>query len=144
MLLQGPGIAEDRAVDALTNHVDLVPTFLELAGCAAEEQSFDGQSLVPLLQDDTPSLRRFDFGEYHPSAKPELYNQTVRTAEWRLTIYPKNPEWGELFDLESDPGEHRNLYFEAGVGSIRKELEQVLAREFPPKDSVDNEWLCKW
>lgn len=144
MLLQGPDVAEGRTVDALTNHVDLVPTFLDLAGCPVDGRSFDGQSLVPLLQDETQALRRFDFGEYHPTAKPELYNQTVRTAQWRLTIYPKNPEWGELFDLESDPGEHRNLFFDTSAGSVREELERVLASEFPPRDSVDNEWLCKW
>ena len=88
--------------------------------------------------------REWDLGEYHPSARPDIYNQTVRTAGWRLTIYPEQPVWGELFDLKSDPGEHRNLFHSPPQQRIRKELEALLAEQFPPQTSVDNELLCKW
>lgn len=144
MLMQGPGIPIGKTVDALTNHIDLTPTFLELAGASYDIGQFDGTSLVPLLGEERDGNREYDFGEYHPTVKPELYNQTVRTERWRLTIYPEKREWGELFDLESDPEEHQNLFHLTPYRGISKELEDVLAKEFVPQTSVDNEWLCKW
>ncbi len=127
LLLKGPGITAGRTIDTLTSHIDLAPTFLELAGIELDGNEFDGVSLKPLLNGKGGIYREYDLGEYHPTTRPEIYNQTIRTEHWRLTIYPCNPEWGELFDLDSDPEEHLNLYHTSSVNSVRKELENILA-----------------
>ena len=144
ILMKGPGIPAGKTIDALTSHIDLTPTFLDLTRVDSAENEFDGVSMGPLLNGRNATFREFNFGEYHPSARPDVYNQTIRTDRWRLTVYPKRPEWGELFDLESDPDEHYNLYHDASVGVVKKDLRNMLATEFPPKTTVDNEWLCKW
>lgn len=82
--------------------------------------------------------------KYPPTAKPELYNQTVSTDQWRFTVYPHRPQWGELFDLDNDPGEHFNLFNQAGCEDIQSDLSAVLASRFPPQPTVDNPVLCKW
>ena len=144
MLLKGPGIPEKGEISALTNHIDLAPTLLDLCGIGFDPEQFDGTSMRPLISEQSDAIRRWDFGEYHPSAKPELYNQTIRTDSWRLTLYPEKPEWGELFDLENDPHERQNIYHEAEMVSIKSELTKILRQEFPPHPKVDNEWICKW
>ena len=144
LLMKGPGIQAGGTCDALTSHIDLTPTFLELAGLSGTGHGFDGQSLTPLLQGQDGWRRDAAFGEYHPTARPELYNQTIRTDRWRLTLYPKQPELGELFDHEADPAEHENLFHMAAADGVRRDLAARLAAEFPPQPTVDNVALCKW
>lgn len=144
LLVQGPDVVPGAISNALTNHVDLAPTILHLAGVEAGSIEFDGQSMVSVLSGVDDGFRQYNFGEYHPTAMPELYNQTVSTHQWRLTLYPARPQWGELFDLESDPGEHFNLFNEAGHEKVTGELSDVLACRFPAQPVVDNEAMCKW
>jgi arylsulfatase A-like enzyme len=144
MLLKGPRVPENQVSTALTNHIDLAPTLLDLSEIDFDTARFDGMSMKPLIAGEGASVRQWNFGEYHPSAKPELYNQTISSDRWRLTLYPENPEWGEMFDLENDPHERRNVFHEAEMSAIKEELSQILNREFPPQPEVDNEWICKW
>ena len=89
-------------------------------------------------------MRDYNFGEYHPTARPELYNQTISTRRWRLTRYPSCPHWTELFDLNDDPHEHFNLFNEPGYDEIVNELFRMLDQAFPAQPEVDNIALCKW
>ncbi len=142
-LMQGPDIPSGVTVDALTSHIDLAPTLLDLAGISGSNHVFDGVSMVPLFVKGRPG-RPFDFGEYHPTVRAELYNQTIRTDEWRMTLYPNRPDWGELFHLPEDPAECRNRFGDATTTGIVRELCSVLQDRFPPYPKVDNEWICKW
>jgi arylsulfatase A-like enzyme len=144
MLMKGPGIAAGLEVNSLTSHIDFVPTLLEMTGRLSEDSSYDGLSLTPLLSGETKSIREYTFGEYHPTVRSDLYNQTVYTDKWRYTIYPEMPDWGELFDLENDPSERQNLFFEPDVDQLKRELGEILAQKFPPQPSVENKALCKW
>ena len=103
-----------------------------------------GESLVPLLTGEGGWQRDTNYGEYHPSARPELYNQTIRTMRWRLSSYPDKPQWGELFDLERDPDEQANLFDDASHRAVRERLGDTLAREFEPQRTVNNPVLSKW
>ena len=66
-----------------------------------------------------------------PRADPRVYNQTVITDRWRYTCYPNEPSWGELFDLESDPWEHRNLFGEPGLTNLAAGLRGTIASQLP-------------
>ena len=144
LLLQGPGIPAKAIVNSMTNHIDLAPTILDLAGIPAGDHDFDGVSLVPLFSNQSLSIRDCDFGEYHPTSRADVYNQTVRTDEWRLTLYPNCPEWGELYHLAEDPSEKINLYNERDLRTARSNLSDLLKDRFPPCPTVKNEWICKW
>ncbi len=144
LVMSGPGIQAGMTADGMTNHIDLTPTLLALSETSTEGVQFDGLSLTPLLHQEKQSIRDYNFGEYHPTVRKELYNQTIYTQKWRYTIYPELSEWGELFDLENDPVEQNNLFFAAEFESVRQELGEVLAREFPPQPTVENPVICKW
>lgn len=143
-MIKGPEINPATSSRSLTSHIDLAPTILDLAKVNEGGLSFDGQSLRALFSDPDHQLREFNFGEYHPTAKPTLYNQTVTTQQYRLTLYPLMPEWGEFFDLDQDPGEHFNLFGDARYDAVVAALSKTLAEKFPPKPDIDNEVLCKW
>ncbi len=143
-LMQGPGIPSGRTVNAMTSHIDLAPTWLDLAGIQEHIHAFDGSSMMPLLADAGGTIRAYDFGEYHPTVRLDLYNQTLRTAGWRLTLYPDHPDWGELFHLSEDPAECHNRYDDRDTTLIKEALCGVLKERFPACPNVDNKWLCKW
>ena len=55
LLVRGPQIAQNTTVSFLSSHVDLAPTFLDMAkvtsfSSAADDLTMDGRSLLPLLQ----------------------------------------------------------------------------------------------
>ncbi len=53
----------------------------------------------------------------------------MRTNRWKLTHYIQEPQAYELFDLETDPQETRNLYqdpnYSAKASELRNELERL-------------------
>lgn len=87
--------------DAPVNLVDLYPTLIELCKVPNPPHALDGQSLVPLLEHpklptDRHSLTLFDPG-----------NASLRTDGWRYIRYADGSE--ELYDMNSDPNEWKNL-----------------------------------
>ena len=68
-------------------------------------------------------------GIRHPDAK------MIRTARWKLNHYPGNS--GELYDLESDPGEERNLYTSAAHQSRVRDMKDLLLDFLITADETD-------
>lgn len=67
------------------------------------------------------------------------------TGGWRLTLYPDGePDWGELFDLEADPGEHRNLFNDPAHRAPRDRLAERLASYFPAMPNAGTALIAKW
>jgi arylsulfatase A-like enzyme len=141
MLIAGPGI-DPITVDALTSHVDVKATMQELLG--VEGAVGDGTSFGSLLRGETGVGREAAWAEYHPRVVREQYNQTLITADWRITVYPRRPTWGELFDRRSDPGEHRNLFYEPDHRSARDRLIDRLRREWPPAPDAGGERIATY
>lgn len=73
-------------IDALVQHQDLTPTILDLAGVAVDH-AFDGQSLRPLLQGQTDSIRDHVLSSgcwIYADHRWKAAEIGVRTAEWKL------------------------------------------------------------
>jgi len=108
----------------LALNIDLPATFLDFAGIEIPS-AYQGRSLRPLLGRASPPWREEIFCEElwdHPEI-PQ--SECVRTDRWKYIQYPKHPEYVELFDLEDDPLEKRNL---AGETAHRPRLEDLGAR----------------
>lgn len=133
LILAGPGISP-LTINTLTTHVDLKATVLELLG--VNGNAGDGISLAPLLRDTGTIDRDAIYAEYHPRVVSEQYNQTLISPDWRITVYPRRPDWGELFDRRTDPGEHRNLFHDPAQRSVREQLTTRLRQEWPPAPEV--------
>jgi choline-sulfatase len=91
--------------------LDLVQTIIELAG-AKPDPKMDGTSLTPILDDPTSTWPDFAVSEYHGHAMcTGIY--MIRQGHWKYVYHAaldeRLPAERELYDLESDPGEMRNL-----------------------------------
>ncbi len=94
---------------------DFAPTLLKAAGIKADSV-MDGIPYTPLLEGkphpqgrDHAYIESYNGGPRDPTPAPDCWPRTIRTERYRCTFYP-DPEVGELYDLENDPEETRNLY----------------------------------
>ena len=139
-----PGIPRAELRSAPSSHLDLAPTLLALAGVDARGIGEDGESLVPVFEGGWLE-RRERFLELHPRIDACVYNHFIVTDRWRLTLYPNGErEWGELFNLEVDPGEHENLFHDPAHRAVRDRLGERLVLRFPPDPNGGTALIAKW
>ena len=107
LVMRGPGITPGRSRALVMNMLDLVPTILELCGCAVPD-GLDGQSLVPYLRDPTlPGRRKYVLSTYN-GQQFGLYTQRMIRDEHRKYVWNLT-DVDELYDLDADPHELHNL-----------------------------------
>ena len=91
--------------DALTSHLDLAPTVADLMGVLGKggsERAFRGRSLLPVLFTDPPPSAV----ESRTTGDRPVY--ALRTGPHKY-IFDRTAGREELYDLEHDPGEQRDL-----------------------------------
>ncbi|MCF7784840.1 MAG: arylsulfatase [Prosthecobacter sp.] len=103
------GIATPGKIVSDIGHViDLMPTFLELAG-GSYPVEFDGRKPLPL---DGRSLVPVLRGESLPPRAPLVWrvpqNRVLRSGDWKIISEDENTPW-ELYDLARDGTETTNL-----------------------------------
>ena len=114
---------------------DLAPSLLDIAGAAALAD-ITGASWLPLLRgQDVPwrssFLYEYDFEKQFPYT-PNV--RGVRTDRWKLIRYPHgdgSPDrfGAELYDLQVDPHELKNLAADPAHAARRREMERLLDEE---------------
>jgi arylsulfatase A-like enzyme/Tfp pilus assembly protein PilF len=118
LLFSAPSRIQPHRVPQQVRLIDVAPTLAEMAGIDIKDEHFQGQSLVPLMTGtDLQALDAF-------SEATNVGGQSAirSTGSLKLIHSLMNPEW-LLFDLETDPGENRDL-------SVRQtaKVEQLFAR----------------
>jgi arylsulfatase A-like enzyme len=127
MILKAPGIAGAKTVDGYVENVDIAPTLIELAGLKAPITA-QGKSLVRLARDPSRKQAREE------TLKEGLWTYTrfvssIITQDGLQYIRPTSEGvcafnlTDELYDLNSDPEERRNLA--ASKRDVAKKLEVI-------------------
>jgi len=154
-IAHGPGVVPGRVVEEPVQVVDLPATLLDLAG-TGETALGDGRSVARAVRDpDWDPTRDFylenEFGQ-NESAQRSFVLNAVRSGRWKVILTERNlyrPPWDprygaqELYDLEADPGEERNLIhdeehqerIEELIGRLRAHsqfLDETGFRDIPP------------
>lgn len=131
LIIRDPMLPKDRAgktVEAMALNVDLAPTMLDLAGIPVPA-AMQGRSLKPLLEGKVPEDWRTEYFYEHHSVKDRIPpSEAVRTQRWKYIRWMEpNPLVEELYDLESDPLEERNLIADPEHAATLKELREKRA-----------------
>ena len=111
-----PGtLGDPQQTDDLVSLMDLGPTILEAAGLPVPDY-LEGRSLQPYLEGRSASFhpRQWVFCE-------DNYQIMMRGCKHKMVYYIGQEE-GELYDLETDPHELRNLWSSAAHQALKQEL----------------------
>ena len=133
MIVAGPGV--ERGVCATpVDLIDLYPTVLEGAGIDAqpEMQGRPGKSLFDVAASPVDA-ERVIFSEYH-AAGSNTAGFMVRKGRWKFHYYVRYQP--ELFDLETDPEELKDLAGDPACARVVREMEAELRRICDP-EAVD-------
>ena len=115
LVFKGPGIPEGIEIDSLVQHVDIMPTILDILGI--KWNRMDGKSLIPLIRGDMEKLRS---AVYMEEASVER-KMAIRTLDYKYICAPSKEEAvckecgrihggvEELYDLKKDPFETNNI-----------------------------------
>lgn len=150
LLAMWPGkIKPGQVSDAIVSSVDFYPTFAALAGIdLPEEQVFDGESLLPILEGREPDPERAIFWHY-PVYHHDFPASVIRKGKWKLIHYLHDNSL-RLYNLADDIGETRNLVEkEAGKADELLDLLHIwrfnVNAEFPvPNPDFDLERRFEW
>ncbi len=125
------GRVESRFVEA----IDLLPTFLEVAGGEPQPHRLEGRSLLPLLHDQpVRNWRDYVVSESDYSGRDAMWLLRLppqdcrafmlRTERWKYILHERfRPQ---LYDLQEDPQEFHDLGADSGYEAIRRELHEQL------------------
>jgi len=154
LVMRGPGGFQGGQVRReFAQHIDVMPTLLELAGVACPEE-VEGRSLVPLVTGQDVAWREELFTEltYHAAYDPMRAVRTeqykyIRSYEDRPLLVPPNVDAGhsktmflqrreqdkrrpreQLYDLLADPIERHNLAADPAQASVLAEMRGRLDR----------------
>lgn len=115
-----PGtVPSGKRNDALQSLIDLSPTFLEFVGIK-KPGIMTGISQAKVWKGEEPIARDHVVVENrHQPTK--IHVKTYINDRYKLTTY-FNQSYGELFDLQEDPGEINNLWNEPESQNLKAEL----------------------
>jgi arylsulfatase A-like enzyme len=115
-----PGvIPEGKRSNAMLSLVDLAPTFLDYAE-ALIPRSMTGISQKSVFENLQPSVRNHVIVENrHQPTK--VFHKTYIDDRYKITIY-YNQNYGELFDLQTDPGEINNRWNDSAYQELKCQL----------------------
>jgi arylsulfatase A-like enzyme len=151
LLLRLPG-GPRKMINRRVSHIDFVPTILDLLGKQKSPQCI-GKSLAPLIRGE-PKLPENVFIEWSPNWRTKIkkgsrlgfrreikraVEESTRTVispdGWKLSLRDK--DLNELYNLNDDPLEARNLYEDRQYAPVVARLrEDILHWQKATKDKI--------
>jgi arylsulfatase A-like enzyme len=148
MVMRLPGVIEPGSVSqAMVQHIDFAPTFLELAGIELPD-SLQGLSMIPVIRGNPSASSQAKWRDaiyYHYYEYPGVHavkrHYGIRTDRYKLIHFYQDIDAWELFDLQKDPAEMNNIYDDPSYSGIIGELKTRLIEL--QKEYEDQEALSK-
>ncbi|MBK6284842.1 MAG: sulfatase [Draconibacterium sp.] len=128
LLIRYPGVIKENTVNNnLVSILDFAPTFVDFAD-AKIPADFQGKSIKKLLSGEKPVDWRNEIYYHYFNQWEVPEHEGIRTEKFKLIHFYDNSgkSFGELYNLEKDPGEMKNLYFSPENETIKMELETKL------------------
>jgi len=138
-----------RTVDHLYQQFDIAPAILDLAGAKMPE-TWEARSLMPALKGEVKDAgREYVFAEQRQDPINSVVSAAefitmVRSRDWKLVHYLGDDDYGELYDLQNDPDEHRNLWASQDYKRKKDELLRVLLNWRMRSDTITADWTESW
>lgn len=131
--------------DALVQNLDFAPTFLDYAGVEIPDD-IQGKSFRKLMSGEQTEWRDGIYYTYYeyPSVHMVKRHYGIRTDRYKLIhFYYDIDEW-ELYDLEKDPKEMKNVYADPTYREVKEEMHKKLIElreKYGDSDENDRQFL---
>jgi len=106
-------------IPALTSSIDILPTILEAVDVPIPD-GIDGRSLIPILKSQSDTHHGSVFAEIHALGSGKVI--MCRDPRYKYIYHWLSDDVDELYDLQADPGELRNLFDDADHLPIAKAM----------------------
>jgi arylsulfatase A-like enzyme len=120
LLMRGPGVTPGARAGSLVSTIDLMPLFYQTCGLTPPD-TLQGEDVSRLLADPSATLREEAFCEITGKAM-------VQTDRYKYGSY--NDGSAELYDLQEDPHEIRNLSGDPGYAKAESEMRARLVEHW--------------
>jgi arylsulfatase len=130
LIIHCPGVQADVRQE-LVAHVDLVPTVMECLGLEIPDY-LPGHSLAGHLHGNPVSVRDAVLTKFRPFTGPNM--KVLHTGEWKY-VYYHGQDYGEMFNLQTDPEERYNLYSHPDYQEMKQKLHARLLEELVETES---------
>jgi len=131
-IIRYPALADPGSrIDELVVSVDIAPTVLDIAGAPIGDH-IQGRSLLPLLRGSAEDWRRSILIEFYTYENPfpwllDMDYRAIRTTRYKYIHWMQHPDENELYDLEEDPYETRNLIGDSRLAGVVSDLRAEMA-----------------
>lgn len=138
-------IKAGTVIPQLVQNLDLAPTFLDYAGLPIPSE-MQGESFRDLVAGNSGEWRDAVYYTYYeyPSVHMVKRHYGVATDRYKLMhFYYDIDEW-EMYDLEKDPSELKNVYDDPSYADVRAELHQKLnelRKQYGDSDSLNKHYI---
>jgi choline-sulfatase len=131
VIVAGPDVPVGKVSQTPVNAIDCFPAIVEAVGAtlAPEDADLPGESLFRLA--NAPDKDRVIFSEYHASMSPSGIFM-IRDGRFKYVYYVGLPP--QLFDLEQDPDETRDLAADPAYADALAAGEATLRRICDPEE----------
>ena len=135
-IIKGPGIPKGKTVGAMTSHIDIAPTILEIAGLPQMPGS-QGKNLLPVIKGEKKIVHDYVFSEQDISQML----RSVRDKQYKL-IYNTQTGKKQLYDTIIDPRERNDISSQNPQIVVRlfKVLEEYMAKNTLPEQEKLKLW----
>jgi iduronate 2-sulfatase len=120
-----------RGCPRTVEFVDIYPTLVELCGLPMP-RGLEGKSLAPLIENPQGPWTK---PAYTVVAREDWLARSVRTERWCYTEWDEGRRGVELYDVERDPHERKNLAADPALASTIAPLRKLL-RDGPVAKSL--------
>lgn len=133
-IISAPGMKlNGKSSQALVESLDLYPTVAELCGLPAPKY-LDGKSLVPVLKGEEIGVRDAAFTQVQRAKDAPGYS--VRTIMYRYTEWAYGEKGAQLYDMEKDPFQTKNLADDPAYAQPRAEMSAMIEEHWPKGEQV--------
>lgn len=132
-------IRAGTVIDATVSNVDMYRTALGMVGAPTPDDcAAHGRDFSPILRGESLPPRPEIYGQYDLHNGGLAYLRMIRTDRYKFVRHHKSNYMDELYDLQADPGEEKNLINRRGAGSLREVHADLAARLSAWQASIDD------
>ncbi len=141
MVMRYPGVVKPGTVNNnLVMNLDIAPTLLAAARVAIPTD-MQGESFLPLVNNEKAKGRKAMYYHYYENGEHSVSPHFgISTGRYKLIRFYKRVESWELYDMQKDPYEMKNLYnnkkYQKRIKQLKNEL-LLLIKKYDDNDALE-------